>query len=124
MSNILLVTVRERQREIGVRRAIGAKPRDIRKQFMSEAIFIIVVAGALGILLGLSLIHILPKDADDGAPSKYELYISDKPLDKSNYTKASRLGHESGYVSGMNKEAGEELSYDVSGLKHLSLIHI
>ena len=53
MSNILLVTVRERQREIGVRRAIGAKPRDIRKQFMSEAIFIIVVAGALGILLGL-----------------------------------------------------------------------
>ena len=53
VSNILLVTVRERQREIGVRRAIGAKPRDIRKQFMSEAIFIIVVAGALGILLGL-----------------------------------------------------------------------
>lgn len=53
VSNILLVTVRERQREIGVRRAIGAKPRDIRRQFMAEAVFIILVAGLLGTLLGL-----------------------------------------------------------------------
>lgn len=60
----------------------------------------------------------VPKDADDGAPSKYELYISDKPLDKSNYTKATRIGNESGYVSGMNKEAGEELSFKVYDLKH------
>lgn len=53
VSNILLVTVRERQREIGVRRAIGAKPADIRAQFMLEAIVIIFVAGSIGIILGL-----------------------------------------------------------------------
>ena len=66
----------------------------------------------------------VPKDADDGAPSKYELYISDKPLDKSNYTKGRRLGNESGYVSGMNKEAGEEMSFKVSDLKHSTTYYL
>lgn len=53
VSNILLVTVRERQREIGVRRAIGAKPADIRTQFMAESVIIILVAGTVGIILGM-----------------------------------------------------------------------
>lgn len=53
VSNILLVTVRERQREIGVRRAIGAKPSDIRSQFMAESMVIIFVAGSIGVILGL-----------------------------------------------------------------------
>ena len=53
VSNILLVTVRERQREIGVRRAIGAKPGDIRRQFMLEAVFIILLAGTAGLVFGL-----------------------------------------------------------------------
>lgn len=55
VSNILLVTVRERQREIGVRRALGAKPEDIRNQFMLEALFIILLAGFAGLLTGLSM---------------------------------------------------------------------
>ena len=55
VSNILLVTVRERQREIGVRRAIGAKPSDIRWQFMLESIFIILLAGSAGMLVALTL---------------------------------------------------------------------
>ncbi len=55
VSNILLVTVRERQREIGVRRAIGAKPADIRLQFLMEAVLIIVIAGLVGILLALGV---------------------------------------------------------------------
>lgn len=53
VSNILLVTVRERQREIGVRRAIGAKPRDITAQFMAESIAIILLSGTAGSLLGM-----------------------------------------------------------------------
>lgn len=53
VSNILLVTVRERQREIGVRRAIGAKPRDITAQFMAESIAIILLSGSAGSLLGM-----------------------------------------------------------------------
>lgn len=55
VSNILLVTVRERQREIGVRRALGAKPEDIRNQFMLEALFIILLAGMTGLMAGLSM---------------------------------------------------------------------
>ncbi|MCI6278504.1 MAG: ABC transporter permease [Bacteroidales bacterium] len=56
VSNILLVTVRERQREIGVRRAIGAKPGDIRLQFMLEAVFIILLAGMAGLVFGLLVV--------------------------------------------------------------------
>lgn len=56
VSNILLVTVRERQREIGVRRAVGAKPRNIIEQFISEAILIISLAGFGGMLLGLVVV--------------------------------------------------------------------
>ena len=59
VSNILLVTVRERQREIGVRRAIGAKPRDIRLQFMMEAIFIILMAGMAGLVFGLIILLVI-----------------------------------------------------------------
>ncbi|MDO5017438.1 MAG: S8 family serine peptidase [Porphyromonas sp.] len=66
---------------------------------------------------------LVPKDEDDKAPSKFELYISDKPLDKDNYTKATRLGDESGYISALEKEPGEEISYKVYNLKHSTTYH-
>jgi putative ABC transport system permease protein len=50
--NIMLATVVERTREIGIRRAIGAKRRDITRQFLSECVVLSVVGGALGILGG------------------------------------------------------------------------
>lgn len=53
VTNILLVTVRERTREIGVRRALGAKPRDIIVQLLSEAITLSAVAGITGLVLGV-----------------------------------------------------------------------
>ena len=52
IGNILLITVKERTKEIGVRRALGATPRDIRNQIVMESVFLTSIAGMLGIIFG------------------------------------------------------------------------
>lgn len=51
ITNIMLVTVRERTNEIGLRKALGARPKDIMFQFISEAVTLTFVAGAIGLAL-------------------------------------------------------------------------
>ena len=59
VSNIMMVTVRERTTEIGIRRAIGARPKDILQQILSESIVLTTVAGMIGISFAVLVLQIL-----------------------------------------------------------------
>ncbi len=57
--NIMLATVLERTREIGIRRAIGARQKDIIRQFLTEAVMISIIGGLIGILFGFTLSRVI-----------------------------------------------------------------
>jgi putative ABC transport system permease protein len=59
LMNIMMVSVTERTREIGIRKAIGANPKLIRKQFLYEAIVICLLGGTVGIFLGIVMGNLL-----------------------------------------------------------------
>jgi putative ABC transport system permease protein len=59
LMNIMLVSVTERTREVGVRKALGATPLRIRQQFVIEAIVVCILGGLVGVLLGISLGNVL-----------------------------------------------------------------
>jgi putative ABC transport system permease protein len=61
VSNIMMVTVRERTREIGVRRALGAKPFSIISQVMSESLLLTALAGLLGMSLGVFILDFVSR---------------------------------------------------------------
>jgi len=68
IGNILLITVKERTKEIGIRRALGATPGEIRGQIILESVFLTLVAGILGMTVGgllLSSLNEYAKNLDD-----------------------------------------------------------
>jgi putative ABC transport system permease protein len=61
IGNILLITVKERTKEIGVRRALGATPFEIKRQIVVEAVFLTLIAGLFGIISGGWILIIIDK---------------------------------------------------------------
>ena len=59
IGNILLITVKERTKEIGIRRAIGATPKEIRQQVILESVFLTTIAGMLGIFFGAVVLYVI-----------------------------------------------------------------
>ncbi len=65
VSNIMMVTVRERTTEIGIRRAIGARPRDILQQILSESLVLTTIAGMAGITFSVLVLQVLEVAANE-----------------------------------------------------------
>jgi len=61
VSNIMLVSVKERTKEIGIRRAIGAKPINIIVQIVAEALMLSLIAGYVGLMAGIWLVEGIAK---------------------------------------------------------------
>ena len=66
IGNILLITVKERTKEIGIRRALGAKPWEIKRQIIMESVFLTTIAGALGIIFGGLVLMIIDATLGQG----------------------------------------------------------
>ena len=67
IGNILLISVKERTKELGVRRALGATPAEVRNLILVESVFLTVISGVMGIILGaatLSLVNNLTEGSD------------------------------------------------------------
>lgn len=80
IGNILLITVKERTSEIGIRRALGAKPWEIKRHIILESVFLTSVAGALGIISGGLVLMIIDATIGKGADAALKNPTVDIPV--------------------------------------------
>ncbi len=76
ISNIMLIVVKERTKEIGIRRALGATPSAIRGQILSESIFLTIISGMFGIAVATGIIAILNMVLDSMPPGSNTMFAN------------------------------------------------
>jgi putative ABC transport system permease protein len=76
VSNIMLVTVRERTKEIGIRRAIGASPWVIMKQILAESTLLTLLSGVLGIVAAVGVLRVAEMALKDNEMFSQNIQIS------------------------------------------------
>ena len=76
VSNIMMVTVKERTTEIGIRRAIGARPKDILQQILSESMVLTTIAGMAGISFAVLILQILESATNETGVIKTHYQVS------------------------------------------------
>lgn len=76
ISNIMLIVVKERTKEIGIRRALGATPAAIRGQILSESIFLTIISGMLGIAVATGIIAVLNMALDSMPPGSNTMFAN------------------------------------------------
>ena len=96
-----MVTVRERTREIGVRRAIGAKPFDIISQIMSESLLLTSLAGLIGLSAGVFLLDVVNNAMASGGGSSNETFFSNPEIHIGTAVSATVILLFSGLLAGL-----------------------
>jgi len=76
ISNIMLIVVKERTKEIGIRRALGATPGAIRGQILTESIFLTIISGMLGIAVATGIIALLNMALDSMPPGENTMFAN------------------------------------------------